>query len=261
MFVNGSLDVNVWREVITKYLGKGAGKKFISIMINIMVVDEGLKPSYLYDSGVADADMLLGLVTELYNSQQIKNQLKIFKVCEDLFIAKLVSLECHYEQLVDRLQYCLVDISMHGSPQICEDPNVVVHVLSELNKLLGMCRENGNTLSEFYPSCNVTTVYGILLGYPVIYWYNEKDITGRTGDLSMEKLIVVNISGFVQTKGDITLKETLYSFSFPSCLRNKLEPLVQQWYQALLKELGTRDSPLCELKVSLAEKEFPALCL
>ncbi|KAL3852296.1 hypothetical protein ACJMK2_015958 [Sinanodonta woodiana] len=261
MLVEGSVDVNLWREVITKYLGKRAGKKFMPIMHNIIVVDEGLKPSYLYDSGMVDADMMISLVTELHNSGQIKNQLKIFKVCEDLFIANLVSLDCHHKQLVDRLQYCLVDISKHGSPLICEDPDVAIHVLSELNKLLEKCMENGNTFPTFYPSCNVMTVFGMLLGYPAIYWYNEKDINGRTGDLSMEKLIVVNICGFVPTKGGITLQETLYSFSFPSCLRNKLEPLVQQWFLALLKQQGTKDSQFCELKISLAEKEFPALCL
>jgi len=82
---------------------------------------------------------------------------------------------------------------------------------------------------------NRTTLYGVLLGYPVVYWYD--DVNGAGNCLSMIPLQVITVSVPVNT-GNCDI----YSFSFPEALLCECSESVNAWRSQLVEKYEHRQA-------------------
>ena len=81
---------------------------------------------------------------------------------------------------------------------------------------------------------NITTIFGILLDYPVVYWY-EDNVNANTclscKDLTNYKLNIVN-------SGAHLMDHSIYSFTIPmSVIDEPIQNKIDQWISRVL-EIG-----------------------
>jgi len=97
---------------------------------------------------------------------------------------------------------------------------------------------------ELTPDINRSTVFGLLLGYPVVYWY--KNITDADNCLSHVPLRLFRILAVDSTADS---KPTIiYSFTVPERLYSHCQFLIDSWQ----KQLFTLASkPCCDWVYSL----------
>ena len=88
---------------------------------------------------------------------------------------------------------------------------------------------------------NGTTVFGVLLGYPVVYWYSDRseEDDGDGTCLDGREVVVCKIqSNSKDDAGGLT-------FSYPKCLSGVLESRIRQWADArrvtVLKKVENRE--------------------
>ena len=79
---------------------------------------------------------------------------------------------------------------------------------------------------------NRTTLYGVLLGYPVIYWYDD-NIAGAASCLSMVPLLVFTVTVSMDLNG-VASECDIYSFSIPEALQSECQRSVDSWHSQLL---------------------------
>jgi Domain of unknown function (DUF4504) len=93
---------------------------------------------------------------------------------------------------------------------------------------------------------NRTTLYGVLLGYPVIYWYEDMIDGGGAGRcLSMIPLIVTTATVTFDIKGQCcdSLKTCdIYSFSIPEELYQHCQATVKTWCNQITSHFERRRS-------------------
>lgn len=75
---------------------------------------------------------------------------------------------------------------------------------------------------------NLCTAFGVLLGYPVVYWFDGD--ADAANCLAMEELNVVRVRGAGRTPAEW---DDVYSFSFPLALGVELKPHVDAWWEQL----------------------------
>ncbi|KAH6943694.1 hypothetical protein HPB50_025616 [Hyalomma asiaticum] len=93
---------------------------------------------------------------------------------------------------------------------------------------------------------NLCTAFGVLLGYPVVYWFKGGVDAGNC--LAMEELNVVRVrsSGCPEerTVRRTTAHDDVYSFSFPAILDGDLRPHVDAWWRRLRAKAEASDVKL-----------------
>ena len=105
---------------------------------------------------------------------------------------------------------------------------------SEVNEtkiLLNMSRQvvkcNDSILQNEVDEVNLTTLFGLLLGYPVVYTFSDSDdVTSLNNiELNIYKVFLKNIE--------------VISFSVPSVLVNNVSQHIDSWQDRLDKVLGS----------------------
>jgi len=82
---------------------------------------------------------------------------------------------------------------------------------------------------ELSPDVNRTTVFGLLLGYPIVYWYSN--VTSADNCLSQVPLRVFRISAIDSTaNGQPTV---VYSFTVPEQLYSHCKSFIDNWQKRL----------------------------
>ena len=76
---------------------------------------------------------------------------------------------------------------------------------------------------------NRTALYGVLLGYPVVYWY--KDVSGAGNCLSMIPLRVTTVTVSANARNC-----DIYSFSIPEALFHECKESVNAWCSELIEK-------------------------
>lgn len=121
---------------------------------------------------------------------------------------------------------------------------------------------------ELPPSVNRTTLYGVLLGYPVIYWYDDA-ADGYDGGscLSMTPLVVTTATVTFDLKGhcnDGPKKCEIYSFSIPEALFKLCQEPVDTWCNQITRQFEQRRSVVQRIQTLHFDHRIvvqPAVCL
>lgn len=218
------------QTIVRKYLGRKAN---VSAFIgNAVAVDTGIKPAYLVDEGNLSMPNLLKMLDALYSNKLVQNQLKVIELERDLLIVNVAELETVVSS--NRLPV-FIDVSKAlGKPELLLDGTIISGVQSELENIAGTLK-SGRDPSLTYgckQECNITSLFGCLLNYPVSYWYNTSN-----GDcencLACVDLTVVKVHAMLdaQLYTDSPFTHSLYQFSFPTILEKQCKPVVSVWLQ------------------------------
>ena len=182
-------------DLVKKSLGKSGYKHRHTLLSNAAFVANGFKPSYLLDCCSIDAETMCSFVQHLNALNWLNLPLQVVALDEEVFITNVDILSKWLK--VDAPHCPVVDVSVsRGTPAIIETEKRAALLQDVCESILKCLTLNANYEGvirlELPDSVNRTTVFGLLLGYPVLYWY-EAD-TSRDNCLSMQPLVVSEIS-------------------------------------------------------------------
>ncbi|XP_045166217.2 UPF0739 protein C1orf74 homolog [Mercenaria mercenaria] len=258
------MEMEIWRTSITKHLGRKVVRHTESLMVDITAVDIGIKPGYLYDIGQPNGEKIKELLQDLKQQHLIKNNLNVLEIGMDCLIVNVE--ELRKSAYFSDCNETLIDVSgSKNKPCIRSDKSTASGIKEELDKIIDVLDCNKvKLLPHCYPSCNVSSLFGMVLNYPVVYWYDNLDGKGDNC-LSMEKLTSVKVD-CLQKNGPKPKSVTkidrhcLYSFSYPSCLNSVCRPFVDQWF-AQLKDRVQHQMVFTDVEITFEEIVLEAVCL
>ncbi|XP_054641369.1 UPF0739 protein C1orf74 homolog isoform X2 [Dunckerocampus dactyliophorus] len=212
-----------------------AGRKSVSvpqsldIAAQLSAVDFALKPSLLYDTNSASVE-------------QVHQYLRL----------------CQSSQLVSE---SLVTLDLNEKPTIA-DPVTgrLKSIAQDLLFLLGgfdAADDKGVYVAERSDEWNLSAVFGLLLGYPITYWFNQTESFDNC--LSMTPLMVTTAHATWQA-GSTRDKCCLYSFSIPAVLQNETQSYLEDWKLGL-QERFQQQNVLKDLDVCQSAVTLPSVCL
>lgn len=232
--------IPTWRESVEKHLGKGCKNMAVDIVINIILVDIGIKRGYLLDVGLPSVVSLTSFLTYLCENQIVKHHLNVIVIDMDIVIVKpgtFLSSISHDEHPM------LVNASAalaKSEPSLSDDNSILTNIV----KAFQTC--------EFDPSCvkthylntadlNLSTCFGLCIGYPVVYWFDQNHDGHQDTCLANLPLKCYKVTGqktFPCSSQSDKLYHTIYSFSVPQCLHSKVDEKIQNWLDILTKHVN-----------------------
>ena len=257
-------------------------------MLDIKAVDSGLKPSYLYDIGLPVSHKLLGFVADLHCDLLIEKHLNVVEVGMDCFIVNVDSIntislrmaktlssfghsECNSVITAmeppreDGLEVKLIDITNDSSPKVVLAETTFRELHDAVAEISSNLKADSVQIYRLKDStvCNRTSLYGVLLGYPVVYWFDERENLTKNY-LSMVPLACVQVTAAVPLRLDSTPDKTienhhLYSFSYPACFDGELKGVVNEWYEILKRRCKFTIYEV--VSVNMTEQSFEAVSL
>ena len=226
-----------WRNAITSVFGRNSRKHQHAVMRDIMAVDTGLKLSFLVDYMSSSASDWRRLLCALTADDIISHPLLVILLDEtEIFIVRDDLISCLTEEPIP----VGVDVSVTNTCPVVLNHSVVEHHKHVLLQCLeNMMKEKQSYESELLPrlclptSVNRTTIYGLLLGYPLVYWFTTSENTSDNC-LTMEPLTVHRACASQDTCGTGTAQtadHVLFSFSVPEKIDSKER--IEKWKIAL----------------------------
>lgn len=259
------MSLELWRVLFRECL-RGHGSQYCDEVAPLLVaVDQGIKPSLLWDVCTADTSALLALLNQAYSKGLIVSKLALVELDLDVLIVNVTAVTRALVTITNANPTWLIDIS-EATPKVASSENhqkFRVHINSILRQLeiatgIGInsevpptsstsaespsssAAEGGNSESaaslltsppvvkeavqvKLPNDVNLSTVFGCMLGYPHIYWW-EGDSDGKS--LSGMPLKVFKFSANCSIDGSVV---ELFSFSIPEVLENDLRPGIERW--------------------------------
>ena len=233
-------------------------------MLDVKAVDLGVKPAYLYDIGPPVGKKLQSFIVELVDESLISNHLNIVEVEMDCFIVKAESIheikESFEKAEFVKVQTKFVDITNDSDSVITDSEGLrkeLKEAVNDISSNMVTDRVHLYVLSNTL-CCNRTTLFGILLGYPVVYWFSDRERVIQNF-LSMVPLCCITVNSGVTTEENLKDKHTLYSFSYPACHDSVLGDVVNSWFSKL--KINCEHTSFKGLSMNRIEKSFEAICL
>lgn len=204
-FLKGTLSRRIWTEHRIEKLAQ-----------QLFFIGRGAKTGFVWDIGLMRAEMANDLLDKLRAAKLVQDTLIVFIIGEDF---GLVDIRAIASLKFD--DFCFINISKSLSL-----PNVVSESCKESSKIQNMftevCHQIGS--SQLGQICTMhldpnsvcfPAVFGILIGYPIIYWYDSAVSDGNClSGLDLEVFQVGLVSGEMS---DNKIIPTI-SFSIPSCV-------------------------------------------
>lgn len=224
----------------------------------VSAVDLGLKPALLYDTNSATSEQVQQYLSSLQSSQLVSKSLLTLDLNGNTLIINPVTVRSNIEQARHNESMAVVDVCHSLEKPTLTDllSGELKSVLEDLLLLLTNT-ERPLYVGEECEEWNLCTVFGLLLGYPVTYWFNQTKSFENC--LSMTPLMVTTAAASWQADA-AAHRCCLYSFSVPTVLLNETQSKVEDWglslrekfeYQNVFKDLA-----VCQTTVTL-----PSVCL
>lgn len=228
---------NMNKKLEVMFKGKKRLKNISDISINLIALKVGLKPSVLWDFCSVDVEKLTFVLRNAFEVRT--HELSILEVNGDLFVCEIPSLVRHLRQCAKNSRV-VIDVSKNQSPCLAKSDvlnqvtEMTFSVLEQIEKLQELGTTSGQLDVDFPTSgqldvdfrWNVTTLYGLLLGFPVLYWFNHLESPDNC--LSCRDLQVHSL--------EVTSEEfsgVPTSFSVPSSLADDTKMAVLSWKEGL----------------------------
>ena len=187
-----------WRKRVSEHLGvhisASVAKKLCDDVICLSCV---IKRGVLLDYVALDVPSLDDLIKAIL-PQQNHQQMTVLTLNEDTFIVNKASLACSCTEKDSTESPLFVDITKTlAQPCIAKHPHTESNIKRHISRLLtsdiSLCESS--PLANEEPPASVTglnycSLYGWILGYPVIYWFVED--SGY--DLDMEEIICCKVT-------------------------------------------------------------------
>lgn len=247
-----------------------AGRKSLSfpqsldLAAQISAVDLGVKPALLYDSNSASADEVQQYLDSLQTSQIVSKLLVTLDLNGNAAVVNPVAVRANVEQLFHDSNVAVIDVCHSLEKPAIADP-LRAELQSMTRDLLLLFRELEQLKKDEKPyfvgekseEWNLCTVFGLLLGYPVTYWFDQTKSFENC--LAMTPLAVTTASAMLQA-GPSSHRCCLYSFSVPAVLLQELLPNLEKW-RLCLQERFQQQNVLKDLTVCQTTVTLPSVCL
>jgi len=228
---------NVNKKLQLMFKGKKPLKNISDISINLIALLVGLKPSVLWDFCSVDIEKLTFVLRNAFEART--HELSVLEVNGDLFVCELPSLVRHLRQCA-RNTRVVIDVSKNQSPCLANSDvlnqvtEMTLNVLQQIEKLRELRSTSDQLDVDFSTSgqldvdfrWNVTTLYGLLLGFPVLYWFNHSESLDNC--LSFQDLQVHSLEVSSEEFSGVPT-----SFSVPSSLAGDTNRAVLAWKEGL----------------------------
>lgn len=184
-----------------------------TIAVQIFAVMRGLKAGFLWDIGPRPAiEQVSSAIETVNNCFSVDQALLVVLLADEIFICRK-----QYEPV----NCVLIDVSKSLKiPVIKENQTSLAQVLGDVQKTF-----QDNQLGSVVVNLNVQdfcipTVMGLLIGYPILFWYDED--SNNENCLSGIELKVFQVS---------FLDKTVMSFSVPESLLNlqSIQEKIEEW--------------------------------
>ncbi|KAL3188712.1 hypothetical protein MRX96_022219 [Rhipicephalus microplus] len=208
----------------------------------------GYKPCYLWDVG-EPTERGVAECLRLCRADSGKDDVRAFK------LGRNDVLVCNVPETLQRLldvAFVFIDVSagLPAPTAPASPPEGVLAMLPSLKRRLAEMAATpprcDDKLAYLEPdrAWNLCTVFGVLLGYPVVYWFEGGADAGNC--LAMEELNVVRVRSATSSAGrsEGVPSDDVYSFSFPAALDGELRPHVDAWWQRLRARAAANDFEL-----------------
>ncbi|XP_074126274.1 UPF0739 protein C1orf74 homolog [Sminthopsis crassicaudata] len=228
----------------------------------VRAVAGGLKPAVLYDCNAAGADQIQRYVGELQTLGLLPQTLHILELAGNILIVNPRQV-CQHIQHVLLSPMTFMDISSFRShPALClldelgDLKDHLVEILTHLQSLDGtLLPISRSELSS--DGWNLCTVFGILLGYPVPYFFHPAQ-----GDSNCLALIPLHV--FTAQTSCCWLmglpRIQLYSFSVPESLYPALRDILDMWGEDLRAQCEAQGD-FTDLTISTEVVTLPSVVL
>ncbi|XP_037643373.1 UPF0739 protein C1orf74 homolog [Sebastes umbrosus] len=247
-----------------------AGRKSLSVpqsldlAAQVSAVDLGLKPALLYDSNGAGADQVQQYLSSLQSSQLVSKSLLTLDLNGNTLIVNPLTVRSDVEQLCHDNNVAVIDVCHSLEKPTIADP-LRAELKSTTRDLLLVLRgfeqlkeaEKPHYVGEKSEEWNLCTVFGLLLGFPVTYWFDQTKSFENC--LSMTPLTVTTASATWQADS-AAHRCCLYSFSVPAALLTAVQSNLENW-RVRLQDRFQQQNVLKDLTVCQTTVTLPSVCL
>ncbi|XP_036390228.1 UPF0739 protein C1orf74 homolog [Megalops cyprinoides] len=256
-----------------QYLASGKKRKPLSrslclnLAAQILAVDSGLKPALLYDTNSAGPDKIQQYLHTLGAFGLVANALHVVVVDDNTLIVNLDLIILHLEELLLKKNISVMDVSQSRAQPMLTNmessgaEESVQGILGDLRKLTqGAGRGTPEVLTVGEGLCghwNLCTLFGILLGFPATYWFDQK--MSFENCLSMMPLLVTTATASWDAVAGGS-RHCFYSFSIPQVLMSETQPMLDSWAEKL-HERFSHQSTFSALTVSTETVLLPSVAL
>lgn len=230
--------------------------------VQIIAVDLGLKPAVLYDLNGACAEQIQRYVSSLQEAGVLTTTLRIFSIRGSCLVVNLNLMKDHLREVLKTKSLLTVDVCPRK-----EQPSLLVMESGTermVEEMLGFVMDKEERHAsvtvvgeELYGQWNLCTLFGILLGYPASYWFDQTHSFENC--LSMTPL-VVNTVWVCWSGGGTKHSSCLYSFSVPEVLWAEVEACIKNWVERLRNRF-CKQTVLTELSISKETVVLPTVAL
>ena len=254
------MNVDVFRSCVIEALPKSGRKIWRSLYLDLQFIQLGIKKTLLFDYANVSFDSLVSLVHTIKArciGEIIWDELMVMKAGEDSFIF-------HYSKFLEYLaevelmyfdssqsnnkRRMIVDISTSSSsPKELDNKREIEELRKVIKEVIGKLVALRMTDSCCYVELSVSdeiswsTIYGIFLNYPVVYWLNTEN-----SNLLGENLInyQIRMKENLLFETEVPKNYSALSFSVPDALISLCgEVIVLQWFSSLNGSISDRICP------------------
>uniref|UniRef100_A0A3B3U5D2 Zgc:112163 n=1 Tax=Poecilia latipinna TaxID=48699 RepID=A0A3B3U5D2_9TELE len=236
----------------------------LNLAAQVLTVDLGLKPALLYDSNAACAEQLQRYLSRLRSLQLVSRSLLTLDLNGNGLIINADALRSNLEKTLCGGGPPVVNVSASLEKPAVSDAQRgrLTGEVADFLLLLEEFRRHDEADKPLYvgeksDDWNLCTIFGLLLGYPVTYWFDQA--RSFENCLSMTPLVVATASAAWQTDGN-THRFCLYSFSVPAALQEETRPKLENW-RLRLQERFEQQSIMKDLSISQSTVTLPSVCL
>lgn len=234
----------------------------LHLAAQVSAVDVGLKPALLYDSNGAGWEQVQRYLSSLQSSQLVSSSLLTLGLSSNTLIVNPVCVQANLQRVLGDNGVLVVDVCHWlEKPVITEPLRQLRSIALDLLLLLRgtEAEEYGRAAggADKSEEWNLCTVFGLLLGYPITYWFDQTQSFENC--LCMTPLTVTTASAMwqVDTSGQ---RYDLYSFSTPAALQEETQSAVDNW-KLCLQETFQQQHVFKDLSVCQSTVTLPAVCL
>ncbi|XP_072540632.1 UPF0739 protein C1orf74 homolog [Salminus brasiliensis] len=259
---------DIFISTAQRFLCSGKKKKRLSssscldVAIQMLAVDLGLKPALLYDSNAASAEQLLQYLNHLQENGLLATALQVVSIDGNSLVVNSELMKSHLAELLQKRSLITVDVCPWREQPTISDMESRTEEMAKaiLEFFMGKVdtRSSVSVLpEEMYGQWNLCTLFGILLGYPASYWFDQSQ--GFENCLRMTPLVVSKVWVCWQA-GERRHSSCLYSFSVPEILWSDVYTHIQRW-TALLRDRFSKQAVLADFSFSKETVILPSVAL
>lgn len=234
----------------------------LDLAAQVSAVDLGLKPALLYDSNGTNTERVQQYLSSLQSSQLVSKSLLTMDLSGNTLIVNPVSVRSNLERLLRDSGVVVINVCHSLEKPAIADRGELKSIAQELLLLLREFEQLKEAEKPLYvgeksEEWNLCTVFGLLLGYPVTYWFDQTHSFENC--LSMTPLMVTKASATwrADTAGHACC---LLSFSIPAALHKQTQSNLEDW-KLRLQERFQQQHVLKDLTVCQTTVTLPSVCL